>query len=219
MIVPSFSKIKDFTGDIARKTNELEKAVGTSFDNVASQGQPKLVPTNLKTAAYVASLDDLVVCSGSFSLTLPTANATNAGREVGLVIKSGTITVSSPGCLVQGGDTDAPSVLGRYIYRSDGVGWWRPPNGVTSVTAGAGLVGGGTGAVTIDVAAADSTIVVSADAIRVGVITSANVDSSIVTDASLALLLAPIRQEMEMIRLLTRDLLLIEQGAAPEYAP
>lgn len=58
--------------------------------------------------------------------------------------------------------------------------------GVTSVTAGAGLVNSGTAADPIvDAVAGDATIVVGADSLKVGIISEANVDATIVTEASL----------------------------------
>lgn len=55
------------------------------------------------------------------------------------------------------------------------------------VIAGAGQVGGGTlaGDVTLDVVAADPTIIVNADSIQVGVISEANVDDTIATEEDL----------------------------------
>jgi hypothetical protein len=58
---------------------------------------------------------------------------------------------------------------GRITAAASGSG------GVTSVAAGDGLTGGGTGAVTLNVAAADTTITVNGDSIQVGQITNSNV--------------------------------------------
>src|SRR5882672_9243286 len=114
MIVPSFSKIKDFTGDIARKTNELEKAVGTSFDNVANQGQPKLIPTELKFADYVAQVDDLIPCSGTFRVIFPVPSSLIAGRGIGIEIQNTTsaITVIPTQGLIQAATSDIVSGIG-----------------------------------------------------------------------------------------------------------
>lgn len=65
--------------------------------------------------------------------------------------------------------------------------------GVTSVTAGAGLVNSGTAAnPVIDAVAANATIIVGADNLQVGTISSANVDGSIATAAALASAVATI---------------------------
>jgi len=57
-----------------------------------------------------------------------------------------------------------------------------------TITAGQGLTGGGTLAAnrTLDVAAADATIVVAADSIRVGAINTANINANQVTTATIA---------------------------------
>jgi hypothetical protein len=58
---------------------------------------------------------------------------------------------------------------------------------VASVTAGAGLVNSGTSVnPVVDAVASDATLVVSADSMKVGVISSVNVDSTIATSVALA---------------------------------
>lgn len=94
------------------------------------------------------------------------------------------------------GDTapGPPSTFQALLYKRSGV-WYSKDGagveaavtgGVTSVTAGAGLTGGGSGAVTVDVAAADGTIVVNANSIQVGTIGSANITDGTVANADLA---------------------------------
>lgn len=126
MIVPQFVPVMRGGGDIERKTVEFEDNVKKSFANVAGQALPKLAPTNLKTAAYTAMLDELVVCNGTFNVTLPVASSKNGGRQVGVIVRAGTITVITASGLVQGAASDALGTAGMYAYTSDGIaGWWR----------------------------------------------------------------------------------------------
>lgn len=152
----------------------LEGNVSDALDRVATAATPLLAPTNLKTANYIASLDEEVICSGTFTVQLPVAAPKNAGRRVGVTVQSGTITVIPITGTVQFGTSDVLSDVGRYEYESNGAGGWtRQPvgsgggGGVTSVTAGAGLTGGGVGAVTIDAANADGSLTIGANDIAV----------------------------------------------------
>lgn len=193
-IKTNFKKTTQGDGDTERKLVQLEKNVQDALDNVIQQAWTRLVPTNLKTSAYSGMLDELVVCNGTFTVTLPTANAQNRGRCVGIEVKAGTISVIAFSGLVQGVARDSILAKGYFLYVSDGVGWYRP-GGVSSITAGAGLtVGGvagatGTGAVTV---AADTT--------------------SLVTLAALNTAVSSVRFEMEKLRVLMMQLAKIQMG-------
>lgn len=111
--------------DITREVIQFEANVAAALKQVEVQAWPKLAPTNLKTADYTAQEDDLVPCAGTFKLTLPVASAQNAGRSIGVIIRSGTVTVLPTSGLVQGGTSDLLGVVGFHIYISDGIGWYR----------------------------------------------------------------------------------------------
>lgn len=130
------------------------------------------------TALSNATESVLVTANGSVTLTL--ADATKvAGRKV--IVKNdstqaGTTTVGAVAGTVE--LTSLPGANLAAIYWSDGTNWKvltgsSVGGGVPStrtLTAGAGLTGGGTLAAdrTFDVVAADSTIQVNADSIQVG---------------------------------------------------
>lgn len=83
--------------------------------------------------------------------------------------------------------------------------------GVSSVTAGGGLVNSGTAAdPIIDAVAGDATIVVNADSIQVGVISSANVDDTIVTEGDFEADVKKLRKELQYVRLQLKELVEIE---------
>ncbi len=129
MIQPNLRKLANYDGsvDLGRRLGQLEDNVKQAFDNVAKQAAPLLQATNLKDSAYVAAVDELVPCAGTFQLTLPAATFDNAGRSVAVVVRSGTITVVPITGLVQGAASDALATVGLRLYVSDGVGWWRAP--------------------------------------------------------------------------------------------
>lgn len=194
---PSFREHQNFSvqpAELSRQVGDLEDNVRDALNQAADGALGLLVPTNLKTAAYSAMLGELVVASGTFLVTLPVASPQNAGAVVGIVVTTaGTISVASASGLVQGVATDALSATGLFLYESNGVGWWRSPGMVSRVTAGAGLTGGGTGDVTL----------------AVGTISSANVDSSIVTTAAMR----KARTELQYIRLLLMQLVELEEAS------
>lgn len=111
--------------DIARQAVQFEANVSKSLTNIANQAQPKLAPTNLKTAAYTALLDELVVCNGTFNLMLPVATPSNQGREIGVIVRAGTVTVITASGLVQGAASDALAGPIKSTYVSTGTDWWR----------------------------------------------------------------------------------------------
>lgn len=129
MIQPNLRPISQFDGPDAatRRLSQFEGNVKQALDNIAKQAAPLLKPTNLKDSAYVAGLDELVPCAGTFQVTLPAATFNNAGRSVGVVVRSGTVTVVPVAGLVQGAASDALATVGMRLYVSDGVGWWRAP--------------------------------------------------------------------------------------------
>lgn len=219
-IDPKLRTLSDFR-DLQRSLAQLEQNVADAMKRIAAQATPLLTPTNRKTSAYGASLDELVVAAGTFPVILPIATTQNAGRRVGVEVQSGTVTVSAASGQVQGGASDALSTVGRYEYESDGVGWWRAPLGaggavpipattvVSETTFGQAAVVGvdvdyaredhshGTPATPVtSIAADDATLVFStptgAVTAHVGTITSANVDDSIATEASVEEMLASI---------------------------
>ncbi len=117
----------DTTGDgLKRGVSQLEANAKDAFAQTAQQVLGKLSPTNLKTAAYSALLGDMVLASGTFAVTLPVATPQSAGEIVGVVVKSGTITVTSQS-KVQGAASDVLTLAGEYLYVSTGVDWWRAP--------------------------------------------------------------------------------------------
>lgn len=117
----------DTSGDgLKRGVGQLEANVAAAISRIATQALPKLEPTDLQTRAYVAKLDDLVVTNGTFPVSLPVATATNAGRQIGVLVKGGTVTVTSQSG-VQGGASDVLATVGLRRYESTGVDWWRSP--------------------------------------------------------------------------------------------
>lgn len=192
---PSFREHQNFSvqaAELSRQVGDLEDNVRDALNQTADGALGLLVPTNLKTSAYAAMIGELVVASGTFLVTLPVASPQNAGAIVGVIVTdAGTISVASASGLVQGVATDALSTTGLFLYESNGVGWWRSPGMVSSVTvASPGLIGGGTGAVSI----------------ALGTVTSSNVDDSIATTTDTDKL----RIELQHIRLLLMDLVEIE---------
>lgn len=122
-----FRTVGSFDADpaLARQIQELEDNTADAFDVVRSQAQPRLNPTQAKTSAYTADLDELVRVTGTFTLRFPVASAINAGRMIGVVVKSATVTVVCASGQVQGSTSDSLTVNGWYLYISDGTGWWR----------------------------------------------------------------------------------------------
>lgn len=125
-INPGFRTVVNGTEkDLLRQVTSFEGNVADALDQISQQAQPRLVPTNLKTTTYTAQEEDLIPAQGTFTITLPVANSQNAGRFIGIVVRSGTITVNALSGQVQGGATDTLSSVGFFLYISDGVGWWR----------------------------------------------------------------------------------------------
>lgn len=197
---PKFRTIGSFDADkpeqLGRQIQALEDNVSAALGRSAAQALAKLSPTNRKTAAYVAALGELVIAAGTFTVTLPVSSSKNQGELVGVVVESGTITAITPGGTVQGGTSDSLPASGLFLYESTGTGWWRQ-GGVTSLTAADGtiVVSSPTGAVTI----------------RVGTITSANVDDTIVADADLQ----RVSLHLAAIRRLLTQIVRVEMGMSP----
>lgn len=242
-IDPKLRRLNDFA-QAERALPQLEQNVADALARVAEQAQPHLTPTNLKTSAYVAGLDETVVARGTFIVTLPIAAAQNAGRCVAVELQSGTVTVVTASGQVQGAASDALSTAGLYCYVSDGVGWWRPPIGAggaavnPAVTVTDETTYGIAPAVGVDVlyarndhthgspatpvtsiAASDATLVFSAATgavtAHVGVISDANVDSTIATEDDLATLETEADRQLEQlqhIRILLIQLIRLEMG-------
>lgn len=195
-IDPQFRELNQFHTDkpqeLGRQLSQHEDFVAAALKNVADGAFPLFVPTQRKTAAYTAKLDEVVVANGTFTVTLPAPTAQNAGRMVAVLVESGTITVkTSNAALVQGAPSDTLPVAGLFLYESTGVAWWRQ-GGVLSVTAGTGLTGGGTGTPTL------------------------SISSSVITDTALASAVTPIRQEVEKLRVLVMQLVKLELGDQPD---
>src|SRR5678815_1823192 len=115
---PQFREVGSFDAadPLGRQIGQLEENASRAFATVGERSLAKLRPTETKTAAYTASLGDLVVTSGTLTVTLPVATPKNAGEEVGVLRQSGTITVMAPTGLVQGAATDSLGTSGVYRY-------------------------------------------------------------------------------------------------------
>lgn len=240
-IDPKFRTVTSYDTDdqdrLARELSQLEDNIAAAMDRIATTALPKLAPTQLKTSAYAAKLDDLVIASGTFGVVLPVATNQNNGRVVGIVVKSGAITVTSLS-KIQNATSDALSAAGLYLYVSTGVDWWRAASGggsgvspattiVTETAFGQASAVGvgvlyarndhthGTPATPVtSIAADDATLVFSAATgpvtAHVGVISDANVDGSIVTESLLAAQVKKLRVELQHIRLLIATLVDLE---------
>lgn len=174
-IDPKFKIISNFeTADadrLGRQLPTLEDNINNALSSVAGQALPRFTPTNLKTAAYVAKLDELVVCAGTFGVTLPVASALNAGRHIAVAVKSGTVTVSvqnAPSGKVNDAATYTCAADALFDFVSDGVGWRAAVagsgGGVTSVSGGASPL--------VTVSPTTGAVVVSGNEDRVKIIAS-----------------------------------------------
>jgi len=123
----TFREVGSFEAEspLDRQLTQLEENASRAFASVALQARSKLKPTETKTEAYTAKLGELVVTSGTLTVTLPVATPQNAGEVVGVLRQSGTVTVMAASGLVQGAATDSLGTSGLYRYESTGVGWWR----------------------------------------------------------------------------------------------
>ncbi len=170
-----------------RQIQQFEDNAAAALKALAAQAWAKLVPTNRKTADYPAKLGELVIATDGVAVQLPVATSKNAGEAVGIVVEEGSVTTFSASSDVQGGDTDTLPV-GQWLYISTGVGWWRG-GGVTTITVGTGLTGGGTGNVDIGI---DADVVVTSSALNAAVLST--------------------RQEVEKLRVLMMQLVKVEMG-------
>lgn len=128
-VEPKFRTLRQFDGDdaLARRVSHLEDNIERAFMMTAKTAAPLGTATNRKTADYVAKIDELVTCAGTFTLGLPAASAENAGRSVTAIVESGTVTVRAVSGNVQGGSSDALATIGLRRYVSNGTDWWRAP--------------------------------------------------------------------------------------------
>lgn len=122
-----FSEVGSFDAEspLDRQIQQLEANTSQAFDTVALAALGRLSPTATKTASYATKLGELVVTSGSLTVTLPVSTSRNAGEEIAILRQSGTITVLAASGLVQGAASDSLATTGLFRYTSTGTGWWR----------------------------------------------------------------------------------------------
>ena len=113
--------------NLERQLSQAEANTDEAIKSLSSAAMPLLSATDVKTAAYTAKVEELVVCEGTFVLTLPIATKKNVTRYCGVLVRSGTVTVSCVSGNVQGAAADALATNGLRLYVSDGSGWWRAP--------------------------------------------------------------------------------------------
>lgn len=179
-------------GQLGRQLVDLEDNVNAGLRALAQAAWAKLRPTNTKTADYPAALGELVMTDGDIRVMLPVSTSKNAGECVGVVVEvDHIVTTFSAQSDAQGGDEDQVPE-GAWLYISTGAGWWRG-GGVTDVTVGAGLTGGGTGHVAIGL---DEDVVVTTSALNTA--------------------MQPVRASMETLRLLVAQLVQLEMGNPTE---
>lgn len=168
---------------------QFEDNVNAGLRALAQAAFAKLKPTNTKTADYPAVLGELVMTDGDIRVMLPVSSPQNRGECVGIVVAlEHLVTTFSAESDVQGGDEDQVPE-GLWLYVSSGAGWWRA-GGVTDITVGTGLTGGGTGHVDIGI---DGDVVV--------------------LDTDLDASVRSVRQEAEKLRVLVLQLINVEMGA------
>jgi hypothetical protein len=114
-------------GDIT--ANELiDPQIAATYD--FERGRHNI--TNVKTAAYTASINDTVRCNptgGAFTVTLPAITAGNAGMQITVKNQSGSanvITISRTGAdTIDGAASTTIAVSrGKITVESDGSGDW-----------------------------------------------------------------------------------------------
>jgi hypothetical protein len=124
---PRMREVGNFDADapLDRQLAQLESNAVNAFEAVKRQASPLLKPTSTQVADYNAKLDELVVTGATMKVRLPAPAAANAGRRVGVLLTTGTVTSSTVDGQVQGASSDALTVPGFYEYVSVGTGWWR----------------------------------------------------------------------------------------------
>ncbi len=116
--------------ELERQLCQLETNADDAIRSLAGAALPVLSPTNLKTAAYTAAIDELVgvdTSAASVVITLPKAVPQNAGHVVAIARKSAsnTLTVRLIEGTVNGAATLALTAAVRlFILCSDGAAWW-----------------------------------------------------------------------------------------------
>ncbi len=189
---PKFRTVGSFEAEspLDRQLDQLETNASAAFRALASQAWAKLTPTNEKTSDYPAKLGELVMTDGDIRVMLPVSSPQNAGEAVGVIVAlEHVVTTFSAQSDVQGGDEDQIPE-GMWLYISTGAGWWRG-GGVTTITVGPGLTGGGTGDVEIGV---DGDYLVTSSALNAAVQST--------------------RLEVEKLRVLVMQLVKVEMGDA-----
>ncbi len=116
--------------ELARQLSQLEQNVDDAVRSTVASSVAPFQPTSRVTAAYVASIDQLVrvdTVSGNVAVTLPIATVKNAGRTVAIarMSASNTLTVAPVQGTVNGAASLALTAAVRLFFLvSDGVGWW-----------------------------------------------------------------------------------------------
>ncbi len=115
---------------LERQLSQLEQNVDDALRSTVVAFVPVPQPTNTKTAAYVAALDEMVrvnTAAGSVTIVLPVATPQNAGRGIAVARLSAanTLTVAPVSGTVNGAASLALTAAVRLFFLlSDGAGWW-----------------------------------------------------------------------------------------------
>lgn len=110
-----------------RQLSQLENDIAEAIEAVIVRAAARFKPTVTQITDFRAGINDLVVCAGTLTVLLPTANKANAGRSVAVLRKSGTVTVTAVTSKIQGSASETLTTNGLRVYVSDGLDWWRAP--------------------------------------------------------------------------------------------
>lgn len=107
-----------------RYMEQLEQNIAAAFARVEQGFLRKFEVTGLNEASVIAKVGQLVLTKGTLTVTLPVATRDNAGKPVGIVSLSGTVTVNAQTAQnVNGGATTSITGQDMQVFWSLGDQW------------------------------------------------------------------------------------------------
>lgn len=122
--------------DIERQLTDFWQDADTAIRRLRIGRLPVFMPTNKKTAAYTASIDELVLvdsAGGNVTITIPVASSENKGHFIAISRQSASnnITLKAPSgsinnsiFLFGSSSITLTAAVRLFLYVSDCTNWW-----------------------------------------------------------------------------------------------